>query len=292
MVPLYFDVKGRQLRITEVFKNPNYLDIRLNHPIQVDTPTPVLFKAGADVALLKSVSEDGYRLEFLGGPTYNVNAGESIHIRDESLIVGGDQFTETELQKIEKVTKAGFKHYFLSYVECQKDVDEFRSMVGDDSVINLKIENKKGMDYVRNEFVKRANLNLCAARGDLYVELDKPHEILEAVRTIVYADPDAIVGSRILLSTIHDAVPSCADWHELAWLYDIGYRNFMLCDELCLQDKLLSRACNAFDAFKNSYSPPPNHRILSATHSAVDSDWYALAATPPKKSWWRTLTRR
>jgi hypothetical protein len=251
--PLFFDVKGRQLRITEVIPNDNYLDIRLNHPITVDTPTPVLFKAGADVALLHEVIEDGFRLKFLGGPKYNVKDGESIHIRDESLIVGGEQFTELELQKIEKVKKAGFKNYYLSYVECQKDVDEFISLVGDDCTVNLKIENKKGLAYVEKEFVKRANVNLVAARGDMYVELEKPHEILKAVKTIIQHDYNAIVGSRILLSTITDAVPSCADFTELAWLYDIGYRNMMLCDELCLKEPLLSRAINAFDCFRNEY---------------------------------------
>ena len=256
--PLYFDVKGRQLRITEVIPNKEYLDIRLNHPIKVKTPTPVLFKAGADIALLEEVLENGYRLKFNGGPKFNVKDGESIHIRHESLQVGGNQFTLLELEKIEKVKKAGFKNYFLSYVQNQADVDEFISIVGNDCKVNLKIEDKKGMDYVRTSFIKRANLTLVAARGDLYVELDRPHEILGAVKTIIEKDPDAIVGSRLLLSTITNSVPSCADWSELAWLYDVGYRNMMLCDELCLKEPLLSRAVNAFDAFKRSYERKPS----------------------------------
>jgi hypothetical protein len=254
-VPLFFDVKGRQLRVTEVIPNKNHLDLRINHPIEVETPTPVLFKAGVDVSLLKSVTEDGHRLTFSGGPAFEVKAGESLHIRHSTLKVGGNQFTDAELQKIEKVKNAGFTNYFLSYVECQKDVDEFISLVGDGSRINLKIENKKGLDYAENEFVKTDNLTLVAARGDLYVELDKPHEILNAVKLIIDKDPDAIVGSRILLSTITDSVPSCSDFSELAWLYDIGYKNMMLCDELCLKEKLLARAVNVFDSFRKNYEP-------------------------------------
>jgi hypothetical protein len=254
--PLYYDIKGRQLRITEVLFNPEYLDIRINHPIEVDTPTVVLFKAGADHCMLQKIEEDGKRLIFLGGPKFNVKDGESIHIRDESLIVKGPQFTEIELEKIDKVKKAGFKHWFLSYVESQEDVDEFVKLVGKDATVNLKIENKKGIEYVRNTFVKRKNVNLVAARGDLYVEVDKPHEILEVVKLIVDKDPDAIVGSRILLSVINDPVPSCADFHELAWLTDIGYKNFLLCDELCLKGNLLGRAVNVFDAFRDAYDKP------------------------------------
>lgn len=294
--PLYFDVKGRQLRIAEVYPNKHYLDCRLNHPIEVDTPTVVLFKAGADHALLLEVSEDGYRLKFKGGPKYNVNVGESLHIRDESLVVKGDQFTELELQKISKTRAAGFQHYFLSYVECQRDVDEFRSMVGKDAIINLKIENKKGLEYVRREFKKKDNLNLVAARGDLFVELDRPHEILDAVRLIVDTDPNAIVGSRILLSVIHDPVPSCVDFSELGWLYDIGYRNMMLCDELCLKDELLSRAVNVFDAFRQAYGPNPRSwKAVNSTRTPhVSSDMAVLAGIKPtaKKSWWRSLTTK
>jgi hypothetical protein len=85
------------------------------------------------------------------------------------------------------------------------------------------------------------------------VELEHPHEILGAMKVLIEKDPEACVGSRMLLSVVNDPVPSCADWHELAWLYDIGYRRMMLCDELCLKDDLLSTAVNAFQAFRLSY---------------------------------------
>jgi len=258
--PLYYDIKGRQLRVTEVIPNDNCLEIRINHPIQVDTPTPVLFKAGADVALLQTISDGGQHLTFLGGPNYMVKVGESLHIRDKDLIVNGPQFVPVELEKIAKVKAAGFKHWFLSYVENQRDVDEFRELVGDDAIINLKIENNDGLQYVANEFKKTDNTNLVAARGDLYVEVDRPHEILAAVKMIIDKDPDAIVGSRILLSVITDPVPSCADFHELAWLADIGYKNMMLCDELCLKEELLARAVNVFESFRQSYS---NDKVVS-----------------------------
>jgi hypothetical protein len=253
-VPLWFDVKGRQLRITEVDESKDHLELQINHPIRVATPTPVLFKAGADHAHLDHIEDGGHRLIFRGGPQYHLNTGESLHIRDTSLQVGGPQFTDTELQKIEQVKRAGFSRYFLSYVECARDVDEFRSLVGPDAEIWLKIENKKGLQYVEREFKKKPNLVLVAARGDLYVEIDRPHEIMDALEMIVKKDPEACVGSRILLSVIHEPVPSCADFLELAWLYDIGYRRMMLCDELCLKGDLLATAVNAFESFRNEYA--------------------------------------
>lgn len=252
-VPLFFDVKGRQMRITEIISNKDHLEIRLNHPIDVKTPCVVLFKAGADQALLDHLEEDdqGQKLVFDGGPRYKVNAGESLHIRDKTLNVKGNIFTPQEIIKIEKVKAAGFKKYFLSYVEKQSDIDQFQELVGKDAEIWLKIESIPGMKFVESEFKKQDNLVLVAARGDLFVELDQPHHMMKALRTIIKADSEVCVGSRLLLSVIDSPVPSCADLVEIAWLYDIGYRRMMLCDELCLKENLLASAVSVFNGIKN-----------------------------------------
>lgn len=289
-VPLYFDAKGRQPRVTWIdTDNTTNLDLRLNHPISVRTPVRVLFKAGADSAVLERLDEDGQRLIFHGGPAYMVHPGESIHILDHSFKVGGTLFTNEEKAKLEKVRRYGFKNYFLSYVECQRDIDEFQELVGKDTMLMLKIENQRGLDFVANSFHKSDNLILVAARGDMYIEIEWPHQILGALKLIIDRDPEACVGSRILLSVVNDIrnrkvvdavkkirsidltasdpnksieavllslinrdIPSCADFCELAWLYDIGYRNMMLCDELCLREDLLDIAIGAFEAFRQN----------------------------------------
>lgn len=253
-VPLYFDIKGRQMRTTWVDEdNTRNLDMRINHPIKVKTPVPVLFKAGEDSALLVDIQEDGHRLIFEGGPEFMVRIGESLHIRHPSLEIGGPLFTQAEKDKIAKVREAGINKWFLSYVEEEGDLWEFRELVGAGE-IRLKIESQRGLGYVQNAWKPREGYNLVLARGDLYVELERPHEILAATKLVIAKDPGAIVGSRILLSTFHDAVPSCADFSELAWLWDIGYRRFLLCDEMCLKEEALATAVDALDTFRTSYT--------------------------------------
>lgn len=252
-VPLYYDIKGRQLRVEEIIPLKTHLELILNHPISVQAPTTVLFKAGADHAVLESVEDGGRRLVFRGGPQYSVRAGESLHIRHPSLRIHGPLFTDLEKEKIAKVRAAGLDKWFLSYVEKQTDVDEFRELVGQNAELMLKIESKQGMRFVAREFRKQDNVSLIVARGDLYVELDQPHEILAATKLIVEKDPEACVASRLMLSTVRSSVPSCSDFSELAWLYDIGYRKVMLCDELCLKQEFLGPAVGAFDAFRDSY---------------------------------------
>lgn len=264
-VPLYFDIKGRQLRVQEVIPNDDHLELVLNHPIKVETPVVVLFKEAKDPAILEEVV-GGTRLIFRNGreygPEFKVYEGESLHIRNRSLRVEGPLFTELEKEKMAKAREYGFTNFFLSYAESQRDIDEFREYVGDAQVV-AKIENRKGLRFVAKEFKKQENLSLMAARGDLYVEVDKPHQIPTALKTIVEKDPEAWVGSRILLSLVENAVPDCADILELAWLYDIGYRRMMLCDGLCLKEEPLARAINAFDAFRLDYTSGSRYSSVS-----------------------------
>jgi len=251
-VDLYFDVKARQPRVIEVIPNDDHLDLRLNHAVEVATPSVVIFKGGADHAMLDHLEEGGQRLVFQGGPRYKVKAGESLYLRDPNLRILGDLFIPEEKLKIEKCRKAGFKQWFLSYVEEERDIDQFLELAGKDSEVWLKIESMRGLSYVADTFKKRDNLVLVAARGDLYVEIDRPHRIAQALRLIVDKDPKACVASRLLLSIVEGPVPSCADFLELQWLHDVGYRRMMLCDELCLRGELLGTAVNAFGEFRST----------------------------------------
>ncbi len=253
-VPLWFDIKGMQLRIKEIVcdESCDHLEFILNRPVKCNTPTTVFFKAGEDCAKVKEI-KNGTHFIFEGGPNFNVKVGESIHIKNPELEVGGPVFLDYELEKIERIKALGFTNWYLSYVYEQRHVDEFRSIIGNDAELVLKIENKDGLNYVANTYQKTPKTRLMTARGDLFVELDWPHEIMNACKLVIQKDPESFVGSRMLLSVIHNSIPSCADVTELAWLYDIGYRNFLLCDELCLKENLLARAVNVFKHFRTDY---------------------------------------
>ena len=268
-VPLWYDVKGRQLRVMESIRRSDHLEILLNHAIDVETPTFVHFKAGRDRGVLARVTDNGRRLIVtlersstgdVVGPKYIVHPGESLHIREPSLTIREPLFTALEIHKIERLRQGGFKRWFLSYVENQNDIDRFVELVGRDAEIMLKIESKKGLEFVRSgRFRKRPGHRLVAARGDLHVEVDHPRLLPRALEAIIDEDNEAIAGSRILLSTIPDRqnIPdptvSAADYSELAWLYTIGYREMLLCDDICVKPELLERATSEFHSFYDSY---------------------------------------
>jgi pyruvate kinase len=255
--PIYFDVKGRQLRIAKVDPREDHLEIELNHEVTIETPCIVLFKGGTDHALL--VKAEGKRLIFEGGPHYMVTPGDSLNVR-APYEVHGDLFPEKQLYFLDVALKAGIKKFMLSFARNTEEIEELREIVGEDCEIIAKIEDQKGLDFIDEAFdwktgnggakwgtlysKKGRTLSLLNARGDLFVELDKPHEIIKAAKEIIRLDPRAILGSRILLSVTEEEVPSCADLHEVAYLLGIGYRRFMFCDGLCLNKDALNRSVN------------------------------------------------
>jgi pyruvate kinase len=256
--PTYFDVKGRQLRVEHVDPCEDHLELDLNHPISVKTPCVVLFKGGTDPALLDRVV-DGRRLIFRGGPHYMVTLGDSLNIRGPSLEVHGDLFTEKQLTFIDVAKRAGVTRFMLSYVRSPDEVDEFRNLLGNDCEIVCKIEDQRGLDFARKEFDfdgrfhRSPNVTLLTARGDLFVELDKPHEILQATSDLIDLDSRTILGSRILLSVTNEEVPSCADLNEIAWLISLSYKRFMFCDGLCLDKEALDRAITILSTIAESW---------------------------------------
>lgn len=253
-VPLWFDAKGRQLRVEEAIYFEDHLELVMNHKITgLSLPHPIIFKAGEDWAMVEKI--DGKRLVLRadGYPKYRVKPGDSVHFRDMRMSIEGPLFTDDEKSKIEQAVKAGAKRFYLSYVEKPRDVDEFRELIGDSAELILKIESKRGLQLV--SMLPSPDLKgfrLACARGDLYVEVDQPHEIVAAQRLIIERDPNAMVGSRMLLSLFANNVPSCSDINELALLKHLGYRHFLLCDDLCKKGSALHRAVDTFTALSKT----------------------------------------
>ncbi|MBI4919321.1 hypothetical protein HY837_05280 [archaeon] len=244
---VYLDIKGRQLRVRKVVPNDNHLEIIINHDIEADLPAVALFKGGNDPARLAEIV-DKRKLIFDAGPQWKVKPGESLAIRDPSLKVHGT-IPGYEQETIKKALSAGVKDFMLSFVEQESDIEEFRKYVGKEGEVVAKIESLGGLSYVRNNYKPLPNTSLMTARGDLFVMVEKPHEIVKAARDIVNADPNAIAASRILLSVTNEPVPSCSDFSDMEFLLNAGYKRMMLCDGLCMEEEPLDRAVNIVESF-------------------------------------------
>lgn len=257
--PLWVDLKGRQLRVTQAAMPP-FTEVRLSHRIRLNTPADAFFCDGKEHA--RVVAVDGDRLILLDGPRRFVGPGESVNIVDPSLQIEGS-LTATDRAYLQAMREFGLHNVMLSFVEQHSDLAEVRELLPGAQLV-LKIESKRGLDWVRDGFAggqpgdpSTPAPRLMAARGDLYIEVYHPHAILGALRRIVAADRQAIAASRIFPSLARgpNAVPDCADISDAAFLITLGYRTLMLGDEVCLRCDSVMAALNLLDAVAGECRP-------------------------------------
>ncbi|MCB0351919.1 MAG: hypothetical protein KDD64_00290 [Bdellovibrionales bacterium] len=245
--PLLIDLKARQLRITK-WVDPGWEHVTLNHNIAVDTPCSIIFRD--EVATIVDVV-DGNKLVLDEAPKYALGAGQSINIQDPSLIIEGF-LTERDREFVAAAKKRGLHRYLLSFVEEEDDIKELLALDPKAEII-CKIESPKGLDFVRHVYPKYAGkIRLMAARDDLYTNIGgNKLDMLEAEKLIIKSDPSAIVASRILTST--EKSPrnevSLSDLKDLQTLWDLGYRNYMFSDGLCLNRDAFRSAVSMFEEF-------------------------------------------
>lgn len=246
---LYIDLKARQLRI-KTYGIPPFTEIELTHNIKVNTPVRAYFGNGEDYATVLKVDKN--RLIMQEGPKRMVGPGESVNIPDTSLHVDG-YLTDTDKKYIEAAKKIGLHDYILSFVETKNDIEELIKLDKESNII-AKIESVKGMDYVVNQYSKeKSNARLMAARGDLYIELGMPHEVIDATEKIIKKDNDAIVASRIFTSLSRGLQPCCEDIGDADNLLRMGYRTLMFGDDICLREESVMSGLNLLYAMAEKY---------------------------------------
>jgi pyruvate kinase len=239
--PLWVDLKGRQLRVVGAAVPP-FTEVRLSHAIEVQTPVDAFFSDGRDRA--RVVAVEGDRLILDDGPRRLIGPGESVNIPHPSLRVLGT-LTDNDCAYLAAMRARGLRHVMLSYVEEAADIEEVRGHLPDAEMM-LKIESRRGLEFARQHGAIHGRL--MAARGDLYVEVSKPHHILSALREVVAADPEAVVASRVFESLADHPVPDSADIGDVAFLLGLGYHTFLLGDVICLRRETVIEALNLLEA--------------------------------------------
>ncbi len=243
---LWIDLKCRQLRV-KTFGVPPFTEIELTHRITVETPVTAYFSDGREYATVLEV--DGNRLIMQEGPGRVVGPGEAVNIPHPSLRVEG-YLTDLDKAYLEAGQKVGIRNYMLSFVESPYDVQSVQNLCSDANLV-AKIESRHGLAYVAHQW--KGEARLMAARGDLYVEVGMPHEIIPAMESIIGKDKNAIAASRILTSLSRSPEPSSPDISDVDSLMRMGYRTLMLGDDVCMRRESVISALNVLDAMCGRY---------------------------------------
>lgn len=237
--PLYVDLKGKQLRVIE-WANLPYGPIKLNHDIEVELPARVFFR-GDDNCMLKRVVR-GNEVYVDPLPRAPVGRGQSVNILSKNLKVHGG-LLPLDHEYIEAALELGIRNFMLSFVEDKNDVIELEDAIrthskgefnADWCELVFKIESEAGIEFVKTlkpkNFSDDSPYRLMAARDDLMIQIGVLN-MPEALRAIASVDPRAICASRLLLGVEKGGV-SMADLADLEYMRSLGFRSFMLSDEV------------------------------------------------------------
>lgn len=238
---LWIDIKGRQLRVTK-WANPLYECIELNHKIQVLYPAQVYLRNGDKVNLTHI--KEGNKIFVDPLPKFAVGAGQSVNIIAKDIEIEG-YLTEKDKQYLETCNKLNINNIMASFVEKFEDLSEILKILPNAQIVS-KIESLKGIN-----FISQCNVmpNLMAARDDLYLQTGEGYDMLKYLKMIISKDSEAICASKIFLSLEKRETPDFADFADLELMYNMGYRKFMLCDNIC--NYCFERAIKGWEEFIN-----------------------------------------
>jgi len=221
---IWLDIKGRQLRIIR-WADPQYEAIELNHQISVVYPAQIHFRNGG-IRNLTRVK--GNKVIVDHPPQEAVGAGQSVNIIAKDLEIEGCYLTELDKQYLEAAAQQGMNGVYASFVEKFEDLSEIASILPKAEIVS-KIESLKGVELVTKSKIG----NLMAARDDLYLQTGQNYSMMKHLETILRSDSNAICASRIFSSLEKNKAVDFADFSDLTLMYNLGYRRFMLCDNIC-----------------------------------------------------------
>ena len=225
---LWIDIKGRQLRVAK-WADPLYSCIELSHRVQVLYPAIVYFRNGDRVNITHI--KDGNKLFVDPLPRQALGAGQSVNIIAKDIEVDG-YLTEKDKQYLRACRKLDLTYIMASFVESFDDLAQILHILPNAQIVS-KIESLKGMAFISQYNVP----NLMAARDDLYLQSGQNYSMLNHC------------ASKIFLSLEKRETVDFADFADLELMYNMGYRKFMLCDNVC--NYSFAKAIQAWEEFIN-----------------------------------------
>lgn len=237
---VYIDLKGRQLRI-EAWANPSYEAIELNHDIEIEYPAKVIFRDGTTSEIIRCRQN---KILLSSSPYHALGKGQSINIDAKSLEIKG-YLTKQDRELILMSKEYDLNDYMASFVEKINDLIEIIKLNENANII-AKIESLKGIRFILENQI---NLNIMAARDDLYTSLNNSYEIIKYLKKIIELDPNAICASKIFSSLEKNQIISLNDFEDLELMYQMGYKTFMLQDDI--KGNQLLKAIKGWREFTN-----------------------------------------
>lgn len=237
---LWIDIKGRQLRVAK-WADPLYSCIELNHNVEVSYPAQIYFRNGDRVNITHI--KDGNKIFVDPLPREALGAGQSVNIIAKEMKIDG-YLTQKDIEYLTACKEMNMPYIMASFMESFEDLQQILSLLPWAQIVS-KIESLKGIDFISHYQIP----NLMAARDDLYLQSGQSYHMLNYLKAIIERDSNAICASKIFLSLERRETVDFADFADLELMYNMGYKKFMLCDNVC--NYSFAKAIQAWEEFIN-----------------------------------------
>lgn len=237
---LWIDIKGRQLRVVK-WADPMYSCIELNHKVDILYPAQVYFR-NSDKVNITHV-KNGNKIFIDPLPRQALGAGQSVNIIAKDITIDG-YLTDKDKEFLRLCKEQGINNIMASFVEEYSDLIQIKKYLPSANIIS-KIESLKGIEFI----LKNRVSGLMAARDDLYLESRQGYKMLKYLRMIISKDKNAICASKIFTSLEKRDRVDFSDFADLELMYNLGYRRFMLCDNV--SNYAFEKAIDAWEEFIN-----------------------------------------
>lgn len=237
---LWIDIKGRQLRVVK-WADPMYSCIELNHKIDILYPAQIYFR-NSDKVNITHV-KNGNKIFIDPLPRQALGAGQSVNIIAKEITIDG-YLTDKDKEFLKLCKEQGINNIMASFVEEYSDLIQIKKYLPSANIIS-KIESLKGIEFI----LKNRVSGLMAARDDLYLESGQGNKMLKYLKMIISKDKNAICASKIFTSLEKRDRVDFSDFADLELMYNLGYRKFMLCDNV--SNYAFEKAIDAWEEFIN-----------------------------------------
>src|SRR3989344_4381077 len=243
---LYVDLEGRQVRIAH-WTPFSAESVVMNRDFEIELPGQIYFRGLGWFPIVNVLPEE--RRIFFSAPSgsskYYLGESQSTHIVAKEFKVKG-YLNGKDKEYISAAIANDLSSFMLSFVESMNDLLDFGFVYGvgaPNPELVIKIESIEGVNFVKKlprSFTKK--VTLMAARDDLFLaHINRRPDFLGALSLIIQRDHKAILASKIMSGLESGYEISLGDIADTALMSKMGYRNFMLSDELSKKFDLAMR---------------------------------------------------
>ncbi len=214
-----------------------YLSIKIPEAIEgLEVGMKAILSDGVPIFKVEEILEPNkvYMLDVENGGTVSSNKGINFPGKPISL----PALTDTDKRNLHAAIELGIDAFALSFVQDRKDIEDIKEEIKKHNLwipVIAKLERASGVENL-NEILEVAD-GIMVARGDLGLECPLPSlpiiqkRIIHACRK--YHKP-AIVATQMLLSMVHNPLPTRAETTDVANAIMDGADCVMLSDETAI----------------------------------------------------------